>query len=82
MSSSIVSVELPEPLLSFAAEEAQRHGTSVGEWLRDEVADRLKVRTATEEFFRVRRERAAAGSGQNLLDRIPAHPPDLGDELE
>ena len=82
MSSSIVSVELSEPLLNFAAAEAQRRGTSVAEWLRDEVAERLNTRTATEKFFRLRRERAAAGSAQSLLDRIPANEPEPGDELD
>ena len=82
MSSAVISIELSEPLLAFASQEASRRGTTIANLVLEDLAHRMKVRVETEEFFRARRERAIPGAFQALLDRVPNRPPYPGDELE
>jgi hypothetical protein len=77
-----ISVELPEPLMAFAQEQAERNGTSLEAWLSHALVDRIAREQETESFFEERRKRAVPGAFHELLKRVPGVPPMPGDELE
>lgn len=81
MSSAVIAIELPEPLVHDAAEVAAKNGVTVDAWIGLTVAERIHAERQAERFFRMR---AAGTSGRKLLeilDRAPDREPDPGDEL-
>ena len=81
MSRSLVTVELPEPVLEDAAKLAQSQGLTVASWISSTVEERLRDERQTAEFYR---RRALAGDGSAILailDKAPDGVPMPGDEL-
>jgi hypothetical protein len=82
MSKSVISVELPDPLMQDASARAEQAGVSISTWIQDMVASRIRDEQITERFFRRRARAGDAAEILAILDKAPNVPPMPGDELE
>jgi hypothetical protein len=77
---SAVLTELPAELRAEVSEEAARQGVSEAAWLAD--AAREKLAAARElAYLAGRASRGNRAEFERVLDRVPAAPPEPGDEL-
>jgi hypothetical protein len=80
MSKATYPLKLPLSLKEAAARLAKADGVSLNQWIAAAVAQKVGVVETAADFFR-RRAQGSTGQGLgDILDRIPAAPPDPGDE--
>ncbi|HHW63179.1 MAG TPA: toxin-antitoxin system HicB family antitoxin [Rhodocyclaceae bacterium] len=74
------ALRMPESLHTYAKKLAQEDNTSLNQFIVMAVAEKVSALN-TEAFFK---ERAARGSTERFLEvmnKVPDHPPQRGDEL-
>jgi hypothetical protein len=82
MSDAVIPVHMPETLFHAAAEQAQRVGVSVEEWLVSLAAESIRYEFVADRFFRHPANPDAGKVMLEILDSTNVHPPLPGDELE
>lgn len=76
---STLVLELPEKLREAVAGEAARRGVSESEWLAEAAREKLAAE-AELAYLAGRAARADRAAFEGVLDRVPAAPPEPGDE--
>jgi hypothetical protein len=81
MSVATGPVQLSEPMVSAASQQAARSGVTLDEWVAEAVAFHLSETEATQEFFRQRAAGARKGALGEALRAIPDREPDPEDQF-
>ena len=74
-----IVLDLPSALRDAVAEEATRRGVSEATWLEEAVRDKLAVK-AQRTYLADRAARADRAAYEQVLAKVPAEPPQPGDE--
>jgi hypothetical protein len=76
---SALILELPESLRAAIAGDAARRSVSESAWLEEAAREKLAAE-AELAYLRERAARANRAAYENVLNRVPAAPPEPGDE--
>ena len=77
---STMSLRLPESLHQRARELAKREGISINQLIATALAEKISA-LDTVEYLEERAARSSREAYLEILSRVPARPPDAGDEL-
>jgi hypothetical protein len=81
MNSAHISLDLSSSAFAYVSSEAERSGTTVEQWLQEDLERRSILHKQTEQFFEMRRARAIPGAFERVMQAVPDVPPMPGDEL-
>ncbi|ESQ87424.1 hypothetical protein ABAC460_19040 [Asticcacaulis sp. AC460] len=81
MSKATYPLKLPNSIKAAAARLAKEDGVSLNQWIAAAVAQKVGVVETAAEFFKRRAEGHAPGGLGQILDKVPNHSPEPGDEL-
>jgi hypothetical protein len=76
---SALVLELSEALRAALADEASRRGVSEAAWIEEAVREKLAAESQLA-YLAGRGARADRAAYENVLNRVPAAPPEPGDE--
>ena len=81
MSKATFPLKLPRSIKSAAARLAKEDGVSLNQWIAAAVAEKVGAVETAAEFFKRRAGEATPADLLWFLDKAPARPPVLGDEM-
>ncbi|WP_442583160.1 pilus assembly protein HicB [Mesorhizobium sp. ASY16-5R] len=81
MSKATFPLKLPLSIKEAAARLAKDDGVSLNQWIASAVAQKVGVVETAGNFLRGRAAAASADDFSDMLKKVPAGPPEPGDEL-
>jgi hypothetical protein len=77
---STLSLRLPDSLHDMARKVAKKENVSVNQLISTAVAEKISALT-TETYLKDRAAKGSRKDFEDIMSRVPATPPDPGDEL-
>ena len=81
MSKATYPLKLPLSIKEAAARLAKADGVSLNQWIASAVAQKVGAVETAADFLRRRAGTASADDFSEVLKKVPAGPPEPGDEL-